>query len=365
MPPVRVEIDSVPRVEAADQPVGQVVRARESDLLRHLLHRVVLEEVELVARRCVGVDVEETIEVDVPRDRRPRGERRLDYRDPVATLWPEFALAGKEKATIAHVLSHQVGLPGFREPTTTNDLYDWERCCGALARQAPCWKPGSDTSYHAMTFGYLAGEILRRASGETVGRLVERRIARPLGADLFIGLPLAEEKRVAEMIGPMRSPDMSALVIPEAAMMALVNPQLDPEVPNTRAWRTAEIPAANGHVSAQGIARLYAALANGGSLEGMRLCSATAIDRMTEVQSPRRDQLLGFEGNWALGVSFNAMGLLGPDPRTFGHMGWGGSFGCANRERNVAIGYVCNQMGAELVGDPRARALCETIFACL
>ena len=113
------------------------------------------------------------------------------------------------------------------------------------------------------------------------------------------------------------------------------------------------------------MARVYAALANQGSLDGVRICSPAAVTRMMQVQSPRRDLLLGFEGNWALGVSLNAAAMLGPDARTFGHTGWGGSFGCANLEANVAIGYVCNQMGAELVGDPRARALCAAVFDCL
>ena len=127
----------------------------------------------------------------------------------------------------------------------------------------------------------------------------------------------------------------------------------------------AEIPAANGQASAQGVARVYAALANGGALDGARILSPAAIARMTERQSPRRDLLLGAENNWALGVTMNFMNLLGPDPETFGHGGWGGSFGCANVAGNVAIGYVCNQMGGDLVGDPRAAGLCATIFESL
>jgi len=293
-------------------------------------------------------------------------ERGLcDYGDRVARHWPEFGATGKEEATIAQVLSHQVGLPGFREPTTIDDLFDWQRSCAVLARQAPSWKPGSETSYHALTYGFLAGEVLRRASSRTIGRFVAEEIAAPLRADVYIGLPAAEETRVAEMIGPREPVDMSKVTVPELALPALVNPQLDPEVPNRRAWRAAEIPAANGQATADGIARLYAALANRGTLDGARILSPAAVARMTERQSARRDLLLGAENNWSLGVTMNFMSLLGPDPQTFGHGGWGGSFGCANIEANVAIGYVCNQMGGDLVGDPRAAGLCATIFDCL
>ena len=287
----------------------------------------------------------------------------LDYADPIVRHWPELGAAGKGGTTIAHVLSHQAGLPGFREPTRIADLYDWKRSCTALARQVPAWEPGTNTSYHAMTFGYLAGEIVRRVTGKTVGRFLAERIATPLGADFFIGLPATEEPRVAETIAPKSPPNLALLQIPEAAMMALVNPQLEPEAPNARGWRAAEIPAANGHASAQGVARLYAALANGGELDGARLWSSATIARMATAQSARRDMMLGFTGNWALGVTLNVGGVYGPDPLAFGHSGWGGSFGCASPATGVAVGYVCNQMGSELVGDPRGAGLCNAVFA--
>ena len=292
-------------------------------------------------------------------------EGKLAYGDLVTRHWPEFGQAGKETTTVAQLLAHQAGLTGFQESTSIEGLYDWPARCAALARQAPFWPPGAVHSYHAMTWGFLAGELIRRASGMSAGRFIAERIAARVGADVFVGLPESEERRVAQLFGPRVAPDLGALTQPQQALMALVNPQLDPEIPNSRAWRAAEIPAANGHASAQGIARVYAALANRGELDGVRLLSTDAIHRMTQVQSDGVDQLLGFKGNWAMGLSFNQLGMLGPHPDTFGHAGWGGSFGCANLEMQVGIGYVCNQMGADLVGDPRGAGLCKVIFDCL
>jgi CubicO group peptidase (beta-lactamase class C family) len=292
-------------------------------------------------------------------------EGRLDYAAPVTRYWPEYGAAGKEATTVAQLLSHQAGLTGFTEPTTVDDLFDWPRITARLARQAPLLPPGGATSYHAMTWGFLAGEVFRRAAGESIGTFLRRRIGEPLGADVFIGLHESLESRVATLYGPREAPDLSALTQPPQALAAMVNPQLDPETPNRRAWRAAEIPAANGQASAQGIARIYAALANGGALDGTRLLSRVGIERMLTRQTGRTDLLIGATDNWGMGMSHNALGMLGPDPNTFGHTGWGGSFGAANLDANVAIGYVCNQMGAQLVGDPRATALCDAIFACL
>ena len=286
---------------------------------------------------------------------------RIRYEDRVARVWPEFAQAGKENVTIAQVMSHQAGLPGFVEPTTIEDQYDWDSCCAKLARQAPAWRPGAANSYHAMTYGWLAGEIARRVTGKSVGAFVRDEIARPLGADLFIGLPEAEEPRVAEMIAPRVAAPIPALS--DVAMMALTNPQQNPEAPNARVWRAAEIPAANGQANAMGLARLYAMLAGGGELDGARILSCAAVDRLTApaTSDGRTDMFLGFKDGWGMGVALNTPGIYGPNPRAFGHSGWGGSFGCADPDAKLAIGYVCNQMGPELVGDPRTAGLCQAI----
>jgi CubicO group peptidase (beta-lactamase class C family) len=292
-------------------------------------------------------------------------EGRLDYAAPVVRYWPEYGAAGKAGTTVAQLLSHQGGLTGFIEPTTFDDLYDWAKITARLARQAPLLPPGGATSYHAMTWGYLAGEVFRRAAGESIGTFLRKRIGETIGADVFIGLPESLESRVAALHGPKMPPDLSALTQPPQALAAMVNPQLDPEIPNRRAWRACEIPAANGQASGQGLGRIYAAIANGGELDGKRLLSREGIARMLERQRGKTDLLLGFTDNWGMGISHNQAGMLGPDPGSFGHAGWGGSFGAANLEANVSIGYVCNQMGAQLVGDPRGTSICEAVFSCL
>ncbi len=288
----------------------------------------------------------------------------IDYADPVARVWPAFAQAGKAETTVGQILSHQAGLPGFVEATTVEDQLDFAGCVGKLERQAPAWTPGALTSYHAMTYGWLAGEIIRRVSGQTPGVYLAEAVTGPLGADIFVGLPETLETRVAQILPPRQAPDMSALDISQVALMAVTNPGQDPAAPNTRAWRAAEIPAANGQASARGLARLYAALVGGGALEGARILSAGAIDRMTAPAAPpgRRDLFLGFTDCWGMGVALNSPGIYGPNPLAFGHSGWGGSFGCADPDAGVAIGYVCNQMGPELVGDPRTRSLCEAVI---
>lgn len=288
--------------------------------------------------------------------------RLISYEDEVAKVWPEFTQAGKERTTIGQLLSHQAGLPGFAEPTKIADQLDFATCVFKLARQAPAWKPGEATSYHAMTYGWLAGEVIRRVSGRSPGAFIAEAVAGPLGADIFVGLPASEEPRVAEIMAPKRQTEVPPL--PPAALMAVTNPAQSPTAPNDRAWRAAEIPAANGQASALGLARLYAALVGGGELDGVRILSAQGVRRMTAPATAdgRVDQFLGFTDAWAMGVALNRPGIYGPNRNAFGHSGWGGSFGCADPDAGVAIGYVCNQMGPELVGDPRTAGLCQAIL---
>ena len=287
--------------------------------------------------------------------------KKIAYDDKVSSVWPEFAQAGKGDVTIAQLMSHQAGLPGFAEPTSVDDELDFDGCVAKLARQAPAWPPGTASSYHAMTFGWLAGEIIRRVSGRSAGQFIAEAVTRPLGADIFVGLPMALDHRAAETIPPLSTPDMSGVDLPPAALMALVNPTQDPAAPNRHDWRAAEIPAANGQASAMGLARLYAALAGGGALDGARILSPSTVARMTTpaTHSGRTDMFLGFVDSWGMGVALNTPGIYGPNPRAFGHSGWGGSFGCADPDARLAIGYVCNQMGPDLVGDPRTGPLCE------
>lgn len=289
----------------------------------------------------------------------------IAYDQRVAEVWPEFAAADKREVTIAEVMSHQAGLTGFAEPTTLDDLYDQDLVAARLAAQAPAFQPGQHNSYHAVTYGVLAAEIVRRAAGNTLGALLRDEIARPLGADFYVGLPEVLDGRVAEIRPPKNPPDMSGVDLPQAARMALANPEQDAARPNSRAWRSAELPALNGQASARGIARLCGALAEGGALDGVEVLSPGALEAMTVVAADRTDLMLGFNPQWGMGVAHNLIGIFGTNPRTFGHSGWGGSFGCADPDGRIAIGYVCNQMGSELVGDPRGKGLADAVYEAL
>jgi CubicO group peptidase (beta-lactamase class C family) len=288
---------------------------------------------------------------------------KLKYDARVADYWPEYAQHGKADTTVSHVLSHQAGLPGFAEPTPLNEFYKWEIVTERLARQEPLWPPGTKNSYHAMTYGFLAGELVRRASGKRVGQFLAEDVAGPLGADVFIGLPEKEEPRVSPLIPSRIQRDFDLAAAPREAVMAVTNPNMAPTLPNDRAWRAAEIPAGNGHASARGLAKLYGALANGGTLNGVTLMDDKTIAALAALQTDRVDVLLGAPAMWRNGMSGNVANMYGGDDDTIGHSGWGGSFGCFNRRKNVGIGYVLNQMGDKTIGDPRCTELCAAIFA--
>ncbi len=286
----------------------------------------------------------------------------LSYDDPVARHWPEFAAAGKQDITVGQILSHQSGVNGFAEPTVLEDLYDWTRATSRLAAQAPFWEPGTAASYHALTHGFLAGEVIRRITGQSPGAFIRTAIAGPLAADFHIGLADALEPRVAEIVGPTVPSVTSGTPPAEIPGRAVQNPRPEPTSPNSRAWRAAEIPAANGQSSAQGLARIYAAVANGGRLDGTALLSPATIDRLRAPRWPGPDLLLG-PRVWAAGMCLNVIPNFGPLPETFGHTGWGGAYGCANVAHGLAIGYVMNRMGTQLVGNPRGATLAEAVYA--
>jgi CubicO group peptidase (beta-lactamase class C family) len=289
----------------------------------------------------------------------------VDYAAPVARYWPEFAQNGKAEITVSQVLSHQAGLPGFDEPTALEDFYDWDLVTGRLAAQAPMWPPGTMNSYHAMTVGFLAGEVVRRASGLSIGDFIARELAGPLGIDLYVGLPEALEDRVAPIIPPVGGGNLPPEGAPPAVTAAVTNPDMLPTLPNSRAWRAAQIPAGNGHATALAMARLYGALANGGEIGGVRLMAPATIAAMTAVQTTRVDLLQGFAPHWSHGFTGNPSGVYGPSPSAFGHPGWGGSFGSADPATGVAVGYVINQMAEGIAGNPNAAALCARIHASL
>jgi CubicO group peptidase (beta-lactamase class C family) len=277
----------------------------------------------------------------------------IGYGQRVAEVWPEFAAAGKQDITIAQVLCHRAGLPGFEQLDSPTDIYDWDLCARRLAAQAPVFTPGSVSCYHTTTYGNLAGEILRRVTGRSIGTFVRDELAEPLDAEFHLGMPAALDGKVAEMVAPPPPPQAPDNDVPLPVRLAMGRPALDVGLTGTRAWRAAELPALNGQSNARGLARIFAMVANGGTSNGKRLMSPAGIAAMSTVGGTGDDLLVGFDPQWCMGVQRNPRGKYGSNPRTIGHGGWGGSFGCADVEGRIAIGYVCNRMGAGLQGDPR------------
>jgi CubicO group peptidase (beta-lactamase class C family) len=295
----------------------------------------------------------------------------LDLDAPVARYWPEFAQAGKDTLPVRYLLSHTAGLAAIRRPLPAAAFCDWGLMVEALAAETPWWEPGSANGYHALTFGYLVGEVVRRISGTTLGTFFRDEISRPLGADFHIGLPATEQARVADMVPPTAAETAAAgaaaAVDPESLLgKAMRNPPLTPDVANTRAWRSAEIPAANGHGNARSVARAMAALACGGTLDGVRLLGATTLARAIEEQCYRKDLVLGFPIRWGLGFMLASPDLpLGPNPRIFGHGGWGGSLGVADLDAHLSWAYVMNKMSPGTTGDMRAAGPLMALYAAL
>lgn len=201
----------------------------------------------------------------------------LDLDAPVATYWPEFAAAGKENILVRHLLSHRAGLAGLREPHSLAQLYDWELTTERLAAMEPWWEPGTRSGYHAITYGFLVGEVVRRVSGLLPSAFLEREVTGPLGIDFTIGLPEKEAGRAAELLHPpVASASEQAAIFSQlapAAIAALTNPVAGAAEANTPEWRAAEIPAANGHGTARAIAALYGVFAGRGTHDGHRVLS--------------------------------------------------------------------------------------------
>ncbi|MFE8946810.1 serine hydrolase domain-containing protein [Streptomyces sp. NPDC007856] len=298
----------------------------------------------------------------------------LDLDAPVAAYWPEFAAAGKEKVLVRHLLSHRAGLSGLREPHSLADLYDWELTTARLAATEPWWEPGTRSGYHALTYGFLVGEVVRRISGLRPGAFLAREVTGPLGIDFTVGLPAKEAGRAAELVPPpAASRSEQAAVFGQlapAVLAALANPVVGAAEANTPEWRAAEIPAANGHGTARAVAALYGVFAGRGSHGGRRVLSPEAAERVREGQGSCRDLVLGagFEGETEVGLGLwlsGPNGSYGPNPRAFGHDGFGGSCGLADPEAGVSLGYVMNRMGPRIADDPRKMALIDALYSAL
>ncbi|TPN85573.1 beta-lactamase family protein [Mesorhizobium sp. CU2] len=291
---------------------------------------------------------------------------KLDYAAPIAGYWPEFAAGGKEHITLEQVMSHQAGLNGLAVPMDEAGLLAWTPYVDALAGMSPLWEPGSRCVYHALTFGHLAGEVLRRVDGRSVGRFIAEEIAGPLAADFYVGLPQSQDFRAADMIEGPQASDWIDFVRASAFPHSCDNPAPRALAPNDRAWRAAEVPGGNGQSTAQALARIYGMMAAGGMWDGCRLIGPAAIEEAARLR------VRGMDDSFAVPAVFSA-GYQLEDPvyagrassQTFGHGGWGGAMGFADVGAGLGFGYVTNRMSGFDDVDPRRKALIDAVYDAL
>lgn len=292
---------------------------------------------------------------------------QLDYRAPVATYWPEFAVNGKGAITVDQVMSHQAGLDGLNVPMADDDIFDWQRVVDALAAMAPLWAPGSRCVYHPLTYGFLSGELIRRIDGRSPGRFIAEEITQPLKLDLHIGLAAGDDPRAAQMSAGAKAYDWVRQGEQSAYPHAFRNPNLNATAPNQRAWRAAEIPGANAHADARSLARLYGALACGGELAGVRLLSVQGLANAVAVRFDGVDACSLAPTVFGAGFRRGAIGF-GPHagPGHFGHTGWGGSVAFADPGPRLGFAFVTNHLlGFDDGVDPRRQRVLDAVYAAL
>jgi CubicO group peptidase (beta-lactamase class C family) len=292
-----------------------------------------------------------------------RGE--LDFDAPVSKYWPEFAANGKDRVKVSHLMSHSAGLSGWKEPITQDVLYDWEKATALLAAQAPYWEPGTASGYHALTQGYLVGEVVRRVTGKSLGTVFREEIAEPLGADFHIGFGPEHDARVADLIPP---PPGQAISDGEQSALnrnMSTNPPIDPLDTRSRAWRAAEIPAAGGHGNARSIAEIHTLLANGGVAKGKRLMSEAGCRKALEVQIEGTDLIFNAPAKFGMGFGLPGPMVPLPNPNSLFWGGYGGSLAIIDMDARTSFGYAMNKMAGTTTGDMRALGLAMAMWGAL
>jgi CubicO group peptidase (beta-lactamase class C family) len=284
--------------------------------------------------------------------------------------WPEFAAEGKDKIPVRWLFSHQAGLSSIDRPLTIDDVYPWTPVADALAAQRPLWEPGTAHGYHAITYGWLTGEVLRRITNRTVGELVAERITKPLHVEFFVGLPEARNSRVAPLLFPPAPPPGAApdamsvrLADPTTlAHKAFSNPPMMGHVNDPKFW-AAEVPAANGIGTARALSKIYAACI--GKVDGVRLLDAATFEQASRTQARGQDLVTGYETHYGTGfqLPFPLRPMAGPG--SVGHYGMGGAVAFAHPELGFSFAYVMNQRLPSASVDPRPAALVEALTRCL
>jgi CubicO group peptidase (beta-lactamase class C family) len=295
-----------------------------------------------------------------------RGE--LDIAAPVADYWPEFAANGKENVTVSNLLSHSAGLPGFSRVFEAEELYDWDTAVADLAAQAPWWEPGTQSGYHAMTQGFLIGEVIRRITGQSMGTWFRENVAKTLGADFQIGVDPDDMARIADLIPDpaSASPLLGAMDPDSVAGRVFGSTKLPNDAVNSEGWRRAEIPAANGHGNAHAVVRAQTALANDGTAFGVDLLSPQGCARAREVQLESTDLVLGFPIKFAMGYAYgNDMLPVAPNKNAIWWAGAGGSTVVIDVDNRLCFSYVMNQMKSAMVGDERSGSLSRALYDAL
>ena len=291
----------------------------------------------------------------------------LDLDAPVARYWPEFGAAGKSDIKVRHLMSYNSGVSGWEQPVTVADLCDREKTTALLAAQAPWWQPGSASGYHALNYGHLVGEVVRRITGQGLGVFFSQQIAQPLGADFHIGLPASEFGRVSNVVPPPPLPfDFSTLDQASVMFKTLSNPLPDASASWTDGWRQAEIGAANGQGNARSAARILSVLAGGGEVDGIRLLSPRTINRIFEVQSHGVDLVLGvpFKMGVGYGLPIPELPYI-PGGKVCFWGGWGGSLVIVDCDRRMTFSYVMNKMAPGVMGGENVAGLAACAYAAL
>ncbi|HEX4533084.1 MAG TPA: serine hydrolase domain-containing protein [Rhizomicrobium sp.] len=290
----------------------------------------------------------------------------IDFAAPVAKYWPEFAANGKADITLAQVMSHSAGLSGWKEPITKQDLYDWEKVTSLLAAQAPFWKPGTAPGYHALTQGYLVGEVIRRVTGKSIGTVFREEIAEPLHADFWIGLPASEDYRVAELIPPPPGESVSdSAMTNEIQKNMATNPGIHVHETKKRAWRGAEIPAAGGTGNARSVAEIHTILANSGVAKGKRFLSEAGVRKALELQVEGTDKVMNIPARFGMGFGLAGGAVPLPNANTIYWGGYGGSVIIIDMDARATLSYVMNVMHGTTTGDMRGYGLAVATWQAL
>jgi CubicO group peptidase (beta-lactamase class C family) len=293
---------------------------------------------------------------------------RIDYDMPVSHYWPAFAATGKAEITVRQVLNHTAGIPQLPSGWTVEDLCNWDRTCDGIAALAPLWEPGSRTGYHARTFGFILGELVRRVDGRPFGQFVDEELCRPLGIeDMYFGVPASVEPRLARLEdtpppAPPRDwspPPLMAVVFP--SNLPPIAALLDrPEV------HRASIPSSGGVMNARSLARIYAMLASNGELEGQRFVSEERLREATALQTSEPDAVVGMPMNKALGYMLGGeWSPMGPSPAAFGHPGSGGSIGFADPRHRFAFALTKTRLVTAMPGQDAAYLVAEATRVAL